>query len=98
MATNIVRRWPSRSRARIRLQARSSTTMVAALMTASTCGNSRMTFIAASTLAHLDHEADVQRQSHADEDDQHDPIASPHIWVKVCHVDFVEPVEIRPRT
>src|ERR1700677_271357 len=72
--------------------------MVAALMTASTCGNSRMTFIAASTLAHLDHEADVQRQSHADEDDQHDPVASPHIWVKVCHVDFVGPVEIRPRT
>src|SRR6202020_133128 len=63
--------------------------MVAALMIASTCGNSRMTFIAASTLAHLDHEADIQRQSHADENDQHDPVASPHIWVWVWHLDFV---------
>src|SRR6476660_3267369 len=68
--------------------------MVAALMTASTCGNSRMAIMSASTVAaHLDHDADVHRHRHSDEDDQHDPVASSYIWVKVWHVNIVGPRE-----
>src|ERR1700683_1719205 len=71
--------------------------MVAALITASTCGNSRMTFMAASNVAaHFQHEADIHRESHSDEYDQHDPVAPLNVWVKVCHVDFVGPLELRP--
>jgi hypothetical protein len=58
-----------------------------------------MTFMAASTVAHhLDHEADVHRDSHSDEDDQHDPVASLNVWVRVWHLDFVGPLEVRLRT
>src|ERR1700722_8504900 len=65
--------------------------MVAALMIASTCGSSRMTFMAASTVVghHLHHEADIDRRGHRREDDEDDPVASLHIWVRVCHFAIV---------
>jgi hypothetical protein len=47
---------------------------------------------------HFHHEADVHRDSHSDEDDEHDPVASLNIWVKVCHVDFVGRLKVRFRT
>src|ERR1700730_13718857 len=64
--------------------------MVAALITASTCGNSRMTFMTASTVVgHFHHEADIQRRGHRHEDDEHDPVASLHIWVRTWHFTII---------
>jgi hypothetical protein len=51
-----------------------------------------MAIMAPSPVAgHLDHETDIHRQSHGDEDNEHDPVASPHIWVGVWHVEIVGP-------
>jgi hypothetical protein len=44
---------------------------------------------ASNVAAHFQHEAEVHRDSHGDEDDQDDPVASLNIWVKVWHVDIV---------
>jgi hypothetical protein len=57
-----------------------------------------MMFIASTVPHHPDHEAQINRCGHSDEDNQHDPVASPYIWVKVCHVDFVGPLEVWLRT
>jgi hypothetical protein len=48
-----------------------------------------MTFMSASTLAphHLQHKGRIEPYGHSGEDDQHDPVSSPYIWVKVWHVD-----------
>jgi hypothetical protein len=59
-------------------------------MIASTCGNSRMAIMAASTVAgHLDYEADIYQRDHRHEDDEHDPVATLQIRVRTWHVEIV---------
>jgi hypothetical protein len=57
-----------------------------------------MAFMAASNVAaHFQHEADIYRERHRHEDNEHDPVASLNIWVKVRHVDFFGPLDLRLR-
>src|SRR5580658_6953529 len=87
MATIIVRRCPSRSRARMSIKARKRTTIVAALMTASTCGKSRMAIMAASkpVLGDLDHHADIEERRERGQEDEHEQVALLGSQVEVRH-------------
>jgi hypothetical protein len=53
-----------------------------------------MTFMASTVPHHPEDEAQINRCGHSDEDNQYDPVASPYIRVKVCHVDFVGRPEV----
>jgi hypothetical protein len=61
------------------------------LMTASTCGSSRMTFMTTSTVIshHSHHEADIRRCGHRYKDDEDNPVASLHIRVRTWHFSIV---------
>ena len=65
--------------------------MVAALMTASTCGSSRMTFMRRQLWLGIIFSTKLTytAAATADEDDEHDPVASLHIWVRIWHVEII---------
>ncbi len=60
--------------------------IVAALMTASTCGKSRMAIMASEPVAReLEHDGDIEKDGQRGEDDEHEPIAALPIRVEVRH-------------